>query len=183
MGFSAAPRFLRYNSLRHVNHVAEIDKPYLAADGEDPIAPIGVIYAVAGQGFQAAVVAQPVAAHGLELEQENALARGIRGPEFGLALQDFQGDAEIEAAFGLFRLGDDKGLERREIMRQSGHGRGKTAGKLQLVRHEVDGKRQLRGGQDFLARGDKQVLRRHALLHALAYGLEKISLFNVFFAG
>ena len=67
-------------------------------------------------------------------------------------------------------------------MRQPGHGRGKPAGQPQFAGHEVDGERQLRGGQNLLPGGHQQVLRGHALLHPLAERLEKIGLFDVFFA-
>ena len=103
------------------------------------------------------------------------------GAELHLALQDFQGDAEVEPALGLFRLADHVALKGREVVRQPGHGRGKAAGQPQLVGHELHRHRQHRGDQDLLANGVQQVLRRHVLLHPLAQGLEEIGLLDVLF--
>ena len=100
----------------------------------------------------------------------------------GFAFQDFQGDAEVETAFGPLGLGDHVGLKRGEIVGQVGHGGGKPAGQPQFARHEVDGIGKAGGGQDFLADGRQQVLRGHALLHPLSQAAEEVYLLDVFFA-
>ena len=90
-----------------VDHVADIDQPDLPADREDPLPPVVVERRIAGHGLQAAVVAQPVAAERLELEEEDALQRGVGGAVVGLAFEDFQRDAEVELPLGPLGLGDD----------------------------------------------------------------------------
>ena len=102
---------------------------------------------------------------------------------FGLALQDFAGDAEVESPLGLLRLGDHVGLEGREVVGQLGHGGGEPAGQPQLAGHEVDRVGQLGRRQDLLADGPQQVLRRHALLHPLPQRAEEVGLLDVFLAG
>ena len=137
---------------------------------------------IAGHGVQPAVVAEAIAAEGLELVEEDSLRRSPFRPIFGLAFEDFQGDAEIEAALGLFGLGHHVALKWREVMRQPGHRRGKPAGQPQLARHEVDGERQHRRRQNLLPNRVEQILRRHALLHPFAQRAKEVCLFDVFFA-
>ena len=94
-----------------VDHVGEVDQPDLAADRENPLPPIGAVDVVAGDGVQAAVVAEAIAAEGFELIEEDSLGRGARGAIFGFALEDFQADAEVELSLRPLALADHVGSE------------------------------------------------------------------------
>ena len=72
-----------------VDHVGEVDQSDLPADGLDPLAPVVVVDRVGGDGHEALVVAQPVAAKRLELVEEHALLGGLLRAVLGVALGGF----------------------------------------------------------------------------------------------
>ena len=80
----------------HVNHVRQFDHSDLSSQLENPIAPRFIECRVAGDCFQAAIVAEPMSAERFELVEKDSLPCRFAGSVRGLAAEDLQADAQVE---------------------------------------------------------------------------------------
>src|SRR5262249_34730380 len=96
----------------------------------DIVPPLVTEEGIRPNGDKALVVAKPVAAEHFKLINKQPLRRKPPGPEFALALQDWQSGVYGKPSSFLLGAANDIGLKRRKVMPQPCEAGRKQAGML-----------------------------------------------------